>query len=35
MKYRYQDQGTKSFLKDNSGSFASPVVAKSTNISEL
>jgi hypothetical protein len=34
MKYAYQDKGTKSFLKDNSGSFASPTVAKIPNISD-
>ncbi|MCZ6513816.1 MAG: HmuY family protein [Nitrospinae bacterium] len=34
MKYAYQDKGTKSFLKDNSGSFASPVVVESPNISK-
>jgi hypothetical protein len=26
MKYVYQDEGTKSFLKDNSGSFTSTTV---------
>jgi hypothetical protein len=33
MKYAYQDEGTKSFLKDNSGSFTSTTVAKSPDIS--
>ena len=33
MKYAYQDQGTKSFLKDNSGSFTSTTVATSPDIS--
>ena len=33
MKYVYQDEGTKSFLKDNSGSFTSTTVAKSPDIS--
>ena len=33
MKYAYQGEGTKSFLKDNSGSFTSTTVATSPDIS--
>jgi hypothetical protein len=33
MKYVYQDEGTKSFLKDNSGSFISTTVATNPDIS--
>ena len=33
MKYVYQDEGTKSFLKDNSGSFTSTTVKTSPDIS--
>jgi len=33
MKYAYQDEGTKSFLKDNSGSFTSTTVATNPEIS--
>lgn len=33
MKYAYQDEGTKSFLKDNSGSFTSTTVATNPDIS--
>jgi len=33
MKYVYQDNGTKSFLKDNSGSFTSTTIATSPDIS--
>lgn len=33
MKYAYQEQGTKSFLKDNSGSLTSSTVAKSPVVS--
>jgi hypothetical protein len=33
MKYAYQDEGTKSFLKDNSGSFTSTTVATNRDIS--
>jgi hypothetical protein len=33
MKYVYQDEGTKSFLKDNSGSFTSTTVATNPDIS--
>jgi len=33
MKYAYQDEGTKSFLKDNSGSFTSTTIATSPDIS--
>ncbi len=33
MKYAYQDEGTKSFLKDNSGSFTSTTVATNPVIS--
>ena len=34
MKYVYQDEGTKSFLKDNSGSFTSTTVATNPDISD-
>jgi hypothetical protein len=34
MKYAYQDEGTKSFLKDNSGSFTSTTVATNHDISD-
>ncbi len=34
MKYVYQDEGTKSFLKDNSGSFTSTTVAANPSISD-
>ncbi|MDH5763639.1 MAG: HmuY family protein, partial [Nitrospinota bacterium] len=34
MKYVYQNEGTKSFLKDNSGSFSSTTVATSPDISD-
>lgn len=34
MKFAYQDEGTKSFLKDNSGSFSSTDVATSPEISD-
>jgi len=34
MKYVYQDQGTKSFLTDNSGSFTSTTVATNLDISD-
>ncbi len=33
MKYAYQEEGTKSFLKDNSGSFTSTTVATNPDIS--
>jgi hypothetical protein len=34
MKYVYQNEGTKSFLKDNSGSFSSTTVATNPDISD-
>lgn len=34
MKYAYQDEGTKSFLKDNSGSFTSTTIATNPDISD-
>jgi len=34
MKFVYQDEGTKSFLKDNSGSFTSTTVATNPDISD-
>ena len=34
MKYVYQNEGTKSFLKDNSGSFTSTTVATNPDISD-